>query len=436
MQELCYGHGTREIDRKLFMSETHCGIDFGTSNTTVGISGPTGTYLLPLEGAHRTLPSAMFFEAGDDALHIGRSAIDLYLEGADGRFMRALKSILGTRLINEKTYVQRRMTSFSSILGLYFSNLKRQAELKLEREISKVVVGRPVRFVDADDSADLEAQSSLRAIALGQGFRTVEFQYEPIAAALDYEQNVSREELVLIVDIGGGTSDFSVVRVSPERRGKPERGGDILSNGGVHIGGTDFDRLLSLKSVMPHLGFGSFTIDRKRNLPSGYFHDLATWHRVNQLYKKNVLGELRQVRYEAERRDLVDRFIRIVENRQGHNIAIAIESAKIQLTSSSEAKAAIDGQGAWAHFLVTREEFDEAIDDAVMRIVATIHRVLKDASVVANDIDTIVLTGGSSMVPILRDKILSLFPKAHTAETDLLGSVGIGLSLDARRKFS
>ena len=152
------------------MSETHCGIDFGTSNTTVGISGPTGTYLLPLEGAHRTLPSAMFFEAGDDALHIGRSAIDLYLEGADGRFMRALKSILGTRLINEKTYVQRRMTSFSSILGIYFSNLKRQAELKLEREITEVVVGRPVRFVDSDDSADLEAQNSLKAIALGQGY--------------------------------------------------------------------------------------------------------------------------------------------------------------------------------------------------------------------------------------------------------------------------
>ena len=187
---------------------------------------------------------------------------------------------------------------------------------------------------------------------------------------------------------------------------------------------------------MPHLGFGSFTIDRKRNLPSGYFHDLATWHRVNQLYKKNVLGELRQVRYEAERRDLVDRFIRIVENRQGHNIAIAIESAKIQLTSSLDAKATIDGQGAWAQFLITRDEFDQAIDEAVMRIVVTIHRVLKDASVLANDIDTIVLTGGSSMVPILRAKILSLFPKAHVAETDLLGSVGIGLSLDAKRKFS
>jgi hypothetical chaperone protein len=308
--------------------------------------------------------------------------------------------------------------------------------LKLEREISEVVVGRPVRFIDSDDAADLDAQNSLKAIALGQGFRTVEFQYEPIAAALDYEQSVSREELVLIVDIGGGTSDFSVVRVSPERRGKPERGADILSNGGVHIGGTDFDRLLSLRSIMPHLGFGSFTIDRKRNLPSGYFHDLATWHRVNQLYKKNVLGELRQVRYEAERRDLVDRFIRLVENRQGHNIAIAVERAKIQLTSSSEAKAVIDGQGAWANFLITREEFHEAIDDALMRIIATIKRVLGDARVDADHIDTVVLTGGSSMVPVLRDKILSLFPNARAAESDLLGSVGLGLSLDARRKFS
>jgi hypothetical chaperone protein len=418
------------------MSDVHCGIDFGTSNTTVGISDPTGPYLLPLEGNHRTLPSAMFFEAGSDVVHVGRSAIDLYLEGADGRFMRALKSVLGTRLINEKTYVQRRMTTFASILGLYFSNLKHQAELKFERELSEVVVGRPVRFVDSDDAADLEAQNSLKAIAVGQGFHAVEFQYEPIAAALDYEQSVSREELVLIVDIGGGTSDFSVVRVSPERRGKPDRAGDILSNGGVHIGGTDFDRLLSLRSVMPHLGFGSLTIDGKRNLPSGYFHDLATWHRVNQLYKKNVLGELRQVRYEAERRDLVDRFIRIVENRQGHNIAIAVERAKIELTSSAQARAVIEGQGDWAHFLITRDEFHNAVDEAVTRIIATIRHVLADAGVDAAAVETVVLTGGSSMVPILRDKILAMFPRARAAESDLLGSVGIGLALDARRKFS
>jgi len=324
---------------------------------------------------------------------------------------------------------------FASILGLFFSNLKSRVETGLNREISDIVLGRPVRFVDKDDSADAEAQRTLERIARAQGFRNIEFQYEPIAAALDYEQRIAREELVLIVDIGGGTSDFSIVRVSPDRRGKSRRGADILANGGIHIGGTDFDRLLSLKCVMPYLGFGSYTADRKRNLPSVYYHELATWHRINQLYKKHVLMELRQIRYEAERRDLVDRFIRIVEDRQGHSIAIAVEEAKIELTTGPTAIATIADQADWAQFSFTRNEFDDAISDSIERVVATVRRLLSDACIVASDINTILLTGGSSMVPALREGILSLFPGAHIAESDLLGSVGIGLSLDARSKF-
>ena len=293
-----------------------------------------------------------------------------------------------------------------------------------------------MRFVDKDDAADAEAQRSLETIARAQGFRNIEFQYEPIAAALDYEQRASREELVLIVDIGGGTSDFSIVRVSPERRGKAQRGDDILANGGIHIGGTDFDRLLSLKSVMPLLGFGSFTADRKRNLPTHHYHELATWHRINQLYKKSVPLELRQIRYEAERRDLVDRLIRVVEGRQGHTIAIAVEQAKIELTTEPATHAALDNLGDWAKFSFTRRDFDEAIAHSVERVVMTVQRLLSDARTRANDVNTIFLTGGSSMVPALRAGILTLFPEARVAESDLLGSVGIGLSLDARSKFA
>lgn len=418
------------------MADVYCGIDFGTSNTTVGMSGPSEAYLLPLEGKHVTLPSAMFFDFDDHEVHYGRAAVDLYLQGNDGRFMRALKSILGTSLINEKTYVQRRAVPFSTILGLYFSKLKTQIEMNLDHEMSDVVLGRPVRFVDSDDAADAEAERSLEAIAREQGFRNIEFQYEPIAAALDYEQRVSHEELVLIVDIGGGTSDFSVVRVSPERRGRHERGDDILSNDGIHIGGTDFDRLLSLKSVMPRLGFGSFTADRKRNLPSQYYHDLATWHRINHLYKKNVLGELRQIRYEAEERNLVDRFIKIVEERQGHTIAIAVEQAKIELTSRATTTAGLAGKGDWAQFSFTQGDLNEAINYSVERIVRTVERLLGNAGIRAGAINTIFLTGGSSMVPALRTGILSLFPEARIADSDLLGSVGLGLSLDARSKFA
>jgi hypothetical chaperone protein len=423
------------IDKDPMMVAYHCGIDFGTSNTTVGASDGAKAHLIPLEGSHRTLPSAMFFDSGDHGVHYGRGAINLYLNGHEGRFMRALKSILGTSLIHEKTYIRQKAVPFASILGFFFSNLKSRVETRLDCEISDIVLGRPVRFVDKDDAADAEAQRTLERIARAQGFRNIEFQYEPIAAALDYEQRIAREELVLIVDIGGGTSDFSIVRVSPERRGKPERGADILANGGIHIGGTDFDRLLSLKSVMPHLGFGSHTADRKRNLPTLYYHELATWHRINQLYKKNVLVELRQIRYEAERRDLVDRFIRIVEGRQGHSIAIAVEEAKIELTTAPTTTATIGDQGDWAQFRFMRNDFDEAISDSIERVVATVQRLLGDARIAAGDINTILLTGGSSMVPALREGILALFPQARIAESDLLGSVGIGLSLDALSKF-
>jgi len=418
------------------MVASYYGIDFGTSNTTVGVSDGATAHLIPLEGNHRTMPSAMFFDYDDHGIHFGRSAIDHYLEGHDGRFMRALKSILGTALIHEKTYIHQKSVSFAKILGFYFANLKRQIETELDREITQVVLGRPVRFVDKDDAADAEAQRSLEMIAREQGFKTIAFQYEPIAAALDYEQRVAREELVLIVDIGGGTSDFSIVRVSPERRGKAERGGDILANGGIHIGGTDFDRFLSLRCVMPLLGFGSETADGKHNLPTHHYHELATWHRINQLYKKHVMVELRQIRYEAARRDLVDRLIHIVEARQGHTIAIAVEQAKIELTTATETTAALNNQGDWASFRFTRQDFDDAIASSVERVVATVQRLLNDARIQAGDINTIFLTGGSSMVPSLREGILSLFPAARIAESDLLGSVGVGLSLDARSKFS
>ena len=417
------------------MVATYCGIDFGTSNTTVGVSDGATAQLIPLEGNHRTLPSAMFFDFEEHGVHYGRDAIDLYLEGHDGRFMRALKSILGTALIHEKTYIDQKPVSFTSILGFYFAHLKNRIETELEREISDVVLGRPVRFVDNDDVADAQAQRTLQAIARAQGFRHIAFQYEPIAAALAYEQHVSGEELVLIADIGGGTSDFSIVRVSPERRGKAQRGGDILANAGIHIGGTDFDRLLSLKCVMPLLGFGSYTADRKHTLPTSHYHELATWHRINQLYKKSVMVELRQIRYEAERRDLVDRLIHIVEGRQGHTIAIAVEQAKIELTTRPATTVGLADLADWAQFSFTRQDLDDAIADAIERVLATVRRLLSDAGAQAGDIDTIFLTGGSSMVPALRDGILSLFPGAAVANSDLLGSVGMGLALDARSKF-
>ena len=265
---------------------THsCGLDFGTSNSTLGRVNAHGVpALVPLEGDQQTLPSVLFFSFEEDRLFFGRAAIAEYVSGADGRLMRSLKSVLGTALFADTTRVKSRRLGFGDIIGTYVGELKRRAETALKTELTSVVMGRPVHFVDDDPVADQEAQGQLEAAVRAQGFEEIAFQFEPIAAALDYERQVSGERIALIVDLGGGTSDFSLVRVSPERRGRADRSDDILATAGVHIGGTDFDRLLAMSRVMPELGLGSRTRDGKRHLPVAPYVDLSTWHRINRLY--------------------------------------------------------------------------------------------------------------------------------------------------------
>lgn len=418
------------------MSSVFCGIDFGTSNSTVGVSNATLARLLPLEGAHATLPSAVFFSFANDDVLFGRAAIEAYVEGDEGRLMRSLKSILGSSLMHEKTRIRARFMAFSDILGHFIGFLRQRLEEQAGEAVDRVVLGRPVHFVDDDEVADAAAEAMLESIARAQGFRHVAFQFEPIAAALDYEQSTRNEELVLIVDIGGGTSDFSIVRVSPERARKPERQDDILANGGVHIGGTDFDRLLSIAHVMPHLGLGSSTKDGRRLLPRRHFNDLATWHRINTLYSREVMNELRQIRYEAERRDLVDRLIQIIEERRGHSLALAVERAKIALTSEMEADIELASFIGGANVTVTRAAFNQVVEEPLQRIARAVRDLLASAGVGADAIDTVFLTGGSSAIPALQERITALLLNARIVDGDRLGSVGTGLALDARRKFA
>lgn len=417
------------------MKTSYLGIDFGTSNSTIGIAESAGARLVPLEDGRVTLPSALFFPFDGSAPSFGRAAIDAYVGGEPGRFMRALKSILGTSLVGERTRVGRRSLSFVEILADFFSYLKTSAETHLGVAVERAVIGRPVRFVDDDDAADASAQRALGDIARTAGFREVEFQYEPIAAALDYEQRVRKEEIVLIVDIGGGTSDFSIVRVSPERALKPDRRDDVLANAGVHIGGTDFDRLLSLAEVMPQFGYRTLTRDRKRELPSRYYHDLATWHFINRLYTTQVHNELKQVRYEAERRDLVERLITLTEERRGHALALAVERAKIELTGERNTIIDLTAFHLSEARVITRDGLDEAIEPSVSRVGQSVRETLAMAGLKPEAIGHVFVTGGSSAVPLLRAHIQTLLPAAKFITGDLFGSVGVGLALEARRKF-
>ena len=419
------------------MSKGFCGVDFGTTNSTVGLCVPgTTPVLIPLEGEHVTIPSALFFSLEDGETYFGRAAVFEYMDGAEGRFMRALKSILGSSLMKDTTQVGRDRLRFEAIIGRFLRHLRERLAAGHGTAPEQVVLGRPVRFVDEDDAADAEAQAQLEAAAHMEGFRHVEFQFEPVAAALHHERGLHAEELALVIDIGGGTSDFSVLRLSPERARQADRLGDILSTTGVHVGGTDFDRQLNIAKVMPYLGLGSGTLDGKRRLPVWYFNDMATWHRINTLYTAKNARDIQALAREAAEPEKLERYAHVLKNRSGHRLAGATEAAKIALTDADTAAIVLKETGLALDIPVLRAEFEAASLDLVARIGASIDDALALAGIGAAQIETVILTGGGVQVPAVEAVATRRFPNARIARSDRFGSVGLGLAIDAARRFA
>ncbi|MEX6506507.1 Hsp70 family protein [Jiella sp. M17.18] len=429
------------------MPKTFAGLDFGTTNSTLGLASPGGEpRLLPVEGDALTIPSALFFSLEDGETYFGRAAVFEYVDGAEGRFMRALKSILGTSLMEETTQVGRERMTFVDLIGRFLRHLKQQLDQEADRlagapggaavAADTVVLGRPVHFVDEDEAADRAAQDQLEAAARAQGFRHIEFQFEPVAAALYYERQVTAEELALVVDIGGGTSDFSVVRLSPERSRATDRLSDILASTGVHVGGTDFDRLLSIAAVMPLLGLGSETADGKRRMPVWYFNDMATWHRINTLYTPKIARDIAGLKKEAAEPDKLARFEHMLRHRSGHRLAGAVETAKIALSDAGETLIRLKEAGLLLEAPATRAEFEQATAELVGRIGSAVDHSLAVAGVAPEAVETVILTGGGAQVPAVRAAATSRFPAARIAQSDAFGSVGLGLAIDAARRFA
>lgn len=411
-----------------------CGLDFGTSNTTLGLATRSGPRLAALEGDKVTVPSAVFY-GRDGAASIGRAAMGRYVEGYDGRLMRSLKSVLGSPLIEEKTQIGRAAIGFRDVIGDFLARVKARSEEAAGRALDAVVLGRPVFFVDDDERANARAEEVLREVAQGIGFAHVSCQFEPIAAAFDYEQQVGGEEIALIADIGGGTSDFSIVRLGPERHLMEDRAGDILANDGVRIGGTDFDRLLSLGELMPLLGYRSPMKRAGRDVPSGYFHELANWSSINRLYNARTLRELNEVRREAAKPALVDRLIRVISEQRGHTLAMQAEEAKIALSGTDGTLVDLAWLEPGLDILIDGPALERHTGDLARRIAARIDICLKQAGLGVDDIDALFMTGGSTRLRHVHRAIVAAAPGARVVDGDTFGSVGTGLAIEAGRRY-
>lgn len=417
---------------------TFCAIDFGTSNSAVALpdtASDGAMRLAPVEGEHVTLPTAVFFNTDEGIREFGRAALASYIDGFDGRLMRSMKSILGSPLAQSTTDLgDGSAIPYTEIIAIFVDHLKRSAEACAHAPIARAVLGRPIFFVDDDPRADQLAQDQLEAAARAVGFRDIHFQYEPIAAAFDYESRLTEEGLVLVADIGGGTSDFSLVLVGPQRMQRLERKDDVLAHHGVHVAGTDYDRRVSLSTILRELGYQ--TLDPEgREIPNRVYFDLATWHLINTVYTPKRTTELKLMRHLYRDAGHHDRLMRVVEQRLGHALAARGEEAKIGVSAGGETMIDLENVEADLRLAFCDGQLVEAGREETRRIVQAARDTVQAAGVAPANVDALYFTGGSTGLRFLTEALSEAFPQARPVFGDRLASVATGLGIHAQRLF-
>lgn len=408
------------------------GIDFGTSNSAAAFVNAAGKLCpIALEADRTTMPTALYFCPENAQVHYGSAALQAYLTATQdqvpgGRLMRAIKSLLGSRLMDERTVINGQLVSFFDIVVLYFKALKTRSEQQLGHAVTHAMLGRPVHFVDDDAQRDALAQATLARAAQAAGFESVQFQMEPIAAAFDFERRIERETTTLVVDIGGGTSDFTVIQLGPTRRDNPVRTQDVLATSGVHLGGTDFDRLLNLQWVMPLLGLGHIG-PGGRQVPSGILHDLSTWHLIHHAYTRQRLHHAAELWTAYSDITLHRRLMQVLHERLGHQLLALVEAAKI---GCANADAAVEIDLACVesglHTALTPQTLNQTLQLQLDKIVRCAQQCVAGSG--RPRIDAVYLTGGSSALSPLVRTLEQSFPSATMVHGDRFGGVAAGLA--------
>lgn len=412
------------------MKSAFCGIDFGTTNSILAVADRDGVFLVPLEDGKTTLPTAIFCSKTDRMF--GQHAIDAYMQGAEGRFIRSIKRILGTDLMNSTTLINNKQISFDSLITAFLKEMKVRAEDYTQSELTSVVLGRPVHYQDYNPNADQLAEDKMRDIAQSIGFKNVVFQYEPIAAAFAHEQNLTEDKTALVVDLGGGTSDFTIIRIGPSYRLKTDRRDDILATSGVRVGGNDFDRDLSVASFMPQFGRGTTYNAKNLSVPEFLFSHLSEWSKINFMYTPRNIRMVKDILLTAHDPKRVENLLSLLEMQQAHQLLQIVEQAKISLTTQDEIKTVFDNLGECLNFEIKKTDFEHSVQSECDKIMHSMKECLALAKLQAEEIDMLILTGGTSQIPLVQQAIHQLFPHAIISDKQRMESVAVGLACEAK----
>ncbi|WP_138469260.1 Hsp70 family protein [Poseidonocella sp. HB161398] len=405
-------------------------IDFGTSNTAAALAWEGGVYHIPIERGAPTLPTAVFFPADGGTMRLGAAAADALVAGEEGRYMAAMKRVLGLPLLSEMRWIGDRRRSLEQIVTAFLSELRGRAEAATGMRFQRALSGRPVHFHSRAPELDARAEADLRACYLAAGFEEVSFLAEPEAAARACRGKGGTAGAGLVVDIGGGTSDFTVFR---------EDGADlgILASHGIRLGGTDFDQALSLAHAMPLLGLGS-SLRREMGeghvpVPAAPFVDLATRDRIPFLYTpetRRMAAGLARLAVEPER---LDRLVELIELERGHELAFAVERGKIAANGAGGSGSIEMGfleTGLSAP--VSAASFEAALADHRRELREAAAEALALAGVAPGEVGRVILVGGSSLMGLVEAALRELCPRAAVFRGDAFTAVVDGLALAAR----
>jgi hypothetical chaperone protein len=432
------------------------GFDFGTTNSSVAFLNADSQVQLASfpSGAAETpsFRSVLYFEQGKSVggtkrTHAlaGPDAIERYLHAEEkGRLVQSLKSHLASRTLTG-TEVFGRRYKLEDLISRMLGDLRKHSERQFDRPIRYAMVGRPVRFVGAETDEDQEfSVSRLREAFRIAGIEHVDFEMEPVAAAYAYESTLDHDELILIGDFGGGTSDFSLLRVGPEVRRRGRTPKDLLGNSGVGLAGDAFDARIIRKLVSPALGSNSDARSLNKVLPAvpaWIYANLERWHYLSFLRTNNVREILKSARARALEPEKIQALIAVIDEDLGYQLHQAVQHLKFELSRSQSAEFRFhDGSPHLSspvpisidlRIPVTRAEFETWIKDDLQAVEGCIDSLLQTSGIDAHDVDRVFLTGGTSFVPAVRRIFTNRFGEERIRSGNEFTSVASGLALRA-----
>ncbi len=420
------------------------GIDFGTTNSAVArVTADGGVELatFPFDGAltdaYRSLLYLEQIKAPGKSTvksFTGPGGIEQYLAAeTKGRLIQSLKSFLSSRLL-ESTEIFGKRYTVEELIARILQDLRARAESQFGIPIDTVVAGRPVRFVGSSSESDDDfAQQRLQQAFELAGFESGRFEMEPVAAARYYESTLDHDELIMIGDFGGGTSDFSLIRVGPTIRARGRKPEDLLGNAGVGVAGDAFDAKIIRHLVAPALGLGSEmrSFDKLLPVPSWLYAKLERWHYLSFLRARDVTNTLRTIRAQAVEPEKIESLIELIEEDLGYQLHRSVQRVKCELSASPSAEFRFASGGIDIRATVERASFESWIAEEVEKIAACVDALLSGVGAQTKDVDVVFLTGGSSFVPIVRSIFESRFGIERIRSGNEFTSVARGLALAA-----